>query len=122
MELREAIGILANFALLTGLIVIGFRLFAQYHARGKWAKNITSLLAGTGLLVLAFALLLTPGNADVIARIAHTKANLVFLIASSALLLGAIAAYGLITYWKPLRLMHERKIEKDLKSELPKVP
>jgi hypothetical protein len=122
MDLGDAIGVLANFAVLVGLIIVGFRLFAQYHSRGKWAKNITALLAGTGLLVLAFALLITPRNADVITRISHTKAHLVFLIASNALLLGAITAYGLITYWKPLRLIHERRIEKDLNSELPKVP
>ncbi len=122
MELRDAIGILANFVVLAGLVVTGFRLFAQYHARGKWAKNITALLAGTGLLVLAFALLITPRNADVITRISQTKAHLIFLIASNALLLGAIIAYGLITYWKPLRLIYEQRIEKDMRSELPKLP
>jgi hypothetical protein len=122
MDLRDAIGILANFVVIAGLVVTGFRLFAQYHARGKWAKNITALLAGTGLLVLAFALLITPRNADVIARISQTKAHLIFLIASNALLLGAIIAYGLITYWKPLRLIYEQRIEKDMRSGLPKLP
>jgi hypothetical protein len=122
MDLGDAIGILTNFGVVATLVVVGFRLFAQYHSRGKWAKNITALLAGTGMLVLAFSLLITPRNADVIQRISQTKAHIVFLIASNVLLLGAIAAYGLITYWRPARLLHERRIERDLQSELPKVP
>jgi hypothetical protein len=122
MSAGEIIGILANFGVFVALVVLGFRLFAQYHARGKWAKNITALLAGCGLLTLALALMITPRNAEVVLLISRTKAYLVFLVASNALLLSAIAAYGLITYWKPLRLMHERKIERDLKDELPKVP
>jgi hypothetical protein len=122
MGVGEIIGILANFLVFTALVVVGFRLFAQYHARGRWAKNITALLAGCGLLTLAVGLMITPRNAEVLVLIARTKAYLVFLVASSTLLLSAIAAYGLITYWKPLRLLHERKIERDLKDELPKVP
>jgi hypothetical protein len=122
MILHAAIAILCNFLLVAGLLVVGFRLFAQYHARGRWAKNITSLLAGFGMMTLAVAILITPRNAQVIALIAQTKAYLVFLIISNALLLAAMAAFGIITYWKPLRLWRERKIESDLRSELPKVP
>jgi hypothetical protein len=122
MGVGEIIGILANFCVFASLVVLGFRLFAQYHASGKWAKNITALLAGCGLLTLAVALMITPRNAEIVLLISRTKAYLIFLIASSTLLLSAIAAYGLITYWKPLRLKHERKIAKDLEDELPKVP
>ena len=113
---------MANFILIVGLVVAGLRLFAQYQARGKWAKNISSLLAGIGMMVLAFALLLTPRNALVVFTISQTKAYLVFLIASNALLLAAIAAFGVINYWKPARLLLERHIERNQKSELPKVP
>lgn len=122
MEFREAIALLANFAAVAALVVIGLRMFAQYHSRGKWAKNVSSLLGGIGLLLLAVAILITPRNADAITRIAHTKAYLIFLIGSSLLLIGAMAAYGLITYSKPLRLLREREIEEGLKSELPKLP
>ncbi len=122
MDLRTAIGILANFILVIGLVVYGFRLFAEYHATGKWAKNITSLLAGLGLLTLALALLITPRNAQIILLISRTKLYLFFLVTSNVLLLAAIAAFGVITYWKPLRLLRQRKIERDLKSELPKIP
>jgi hypothetical protein len=122
MILHAAIAILCNFLLVAGLVVVGFRLFAQYHARGRWAKNITALLAGFGMMALAVAILITPRNAQVIALIAQTKAYLVFLIVSNVLLLAAMAAFGIITYWKPLRLWRERKIESDLRSELPKVP
>jgi hypothetical protein len=71
---------------------------------------------------LAFALILTPTNIAVLARIAQTGASTVFVGISTALLLAAIAAFGVITYAKPLRLWHERKIERDLNRELPKIP
>jgi hypothetical protein len=122
MQLRAAIAVIVNFLLIAALIIYGFRLFAEYHARGRWAKNVTSLLAGLGLMILAAALLLTPTNAAVLAEISHTKIARVLLWASNTLLLAAIAAFGVITYSRPLRLWHERKIERDLKRELPKIP
>src|SRR5512146_2577703 len=117
-----SISVLANFLLISGLVFYGFTLFAEYHARGRWAKNITGLLAGLGMLALAFALLITPANAAVIIRIAQTGAATVFLWISSGLLLAAIGAFGVITYSKPLRLWHERRIQSDLNRELPKIP
>ncbi len=116
------ISVIANFLLITGLMFYGFTFFAQYHSTGKWAKNVTSLLAGVGMLTLAFALVITPRNAAVIARIASTPASNVFLGISSVLLLAAIAAFGIITYWRPFRLRHERKLQRDLSRELPKIP
>ena len=121
MDIRSSIAVLANFLLIGGLVIYGFALFAQYHATGKWAKNITSLLAGVGMLTLAFALTIRPSNIAVLARIAATNASLVFLGVSSALLLAAIAAFGIITYWRPLRLWHERKLERDLSRSLPNI-
>jgi hypothetical protein len=122
MSVRVLIAVIANFAVMTALIVIAFRLFGRYHSSGKWAKNITGLLSGIGMLLLALGLLITPRNAEVIAAVANTRVYLFFLIASNAFLLGAIAAYGLITYWKPLRLRRESDIEKGLRDELPKIP
>ncbi len=118
---RIPISVIANFLLIGGLGFYGFAFFAQYHATGKWAKNITNLLAGMGMLTLAFALIITPQNVDVLARIAATKASNVFLGVSSGLLLAAIAAFGIITYWRPLRLRHERKLESDLSRDLPNI-
>jgi uncharacterized membrane protein len=113
----------ASFLLIAGLLLYGFTLFAEYYATGRWAKNVTGLLAGLGMLALAAALLLVPQNADGLAQIArHTDASKVFLGISSGLLLAAIAAFGIITYAKPLRLWHERKIENDLRRGLPKIP
>ncbi len=122
MDTDAAVSTVANFLIIAGLVGYGFLLFAEYHARGRWAKNITGLLAGLGLWALAFALEITPTNARVITRIAQTSASSVFLGISSALLLAAIAAFGIITYTRPLRLWHERKIESDLNRELPKIP
>ncbi|HYY70071.1 MAG TPA: hypothetical protein VE734_10080 [Terriglobales bacterium] len=121
MDGKLSISIVANFLLIGGLVLYGFRLFAEYHARGRWAKNVTGLLAGMGMLALALALVLTPENAVVIWRIAQTGASKVLVGASTALLLAAIAAFGVITYSRPLRLLHERKIERDLKGELPRI-
>jgi|SRR4051794_15913871 hypothetical protein len=122
MEYRFAITAGANFFVIVGLIVYGYGLFVEYHERGKWAKNITGLLAGLGMLMLALSLLLTPGNADIIAHIAQTDASTALLWISSGLLLAAIAGFGIITYARPIRLWHERKIGRDLNSGLPKIP
>jgi hypothetical protein len=73
-------------------------------------------------MTLALGLLLTPRSAEILARIAETKAATILLWLSNVMLLAAIAAFGIITYAKPLRLWHERKIERDLHRELPKIP
>jgi hypothetical protein len=121
MDVREAVAIVANFLLIGALTFGGFTLFAQYHATGRWAKNFTNLLAGMGMLTLAFALTLKPQNIEVLARIATTKASSFFFGVSSVLLLAAIAAFGLIAYWRPLRLRHERRLERELNRELPNI-
>ena len=118
-----SLGVAGSFLLTAGLIFYGFMLFAEYYAKGRWAKNVTGLLAGMGMLALAAALMLVPQNADELSRIAHhTQTSNVFLAISSGLLLAAIAAFGIIAYTKPLRLWHERKIENDLHRGLPKIP
>jgi hypothetical protein len=123
METKLSLTVAANFILIAGLLFYGFALFADYYARGRWAKNVTGLLAGLGMLALAAALLVVPQNADALADIARrSNAANVFLAISSGLLLAAIAAFGIITYTKPLRLRLERKIESDLNSGLPKIP
>ena len=122
MDLKSWIAIVANFVVIAGLISYGFTLFAEYHARGRWAKNVTALLAGIGMLTLAVAMLLTPRNALVILQVAQTGASHVFLFMSSALLLAAIAAFGITNYSRPLRLWHERRIGRALRRELPKIP
>ena len=122
MDPRQTISVVANFVIIVGLVIYAFTLFAEYESRGRWAKNITGLLAGIGMMVLAIALLLTPGNARTIMRIAQSGVSNVLLWVSTGLLLAAIAAFGAITYWRPLRLLHERKIESDLHRDLPKIP
>ena len=120
---KLSLGVSASYIIVAGLIFYGFTLFAEYYARGRWAKNVTGLLAGLGMLALAAALILVPQNADELARIAHASdASNVFLGISSGLLLAAITAFGIIAYTKPLRLWHERKIERDLHRGLPKIP
>lgn len=112
----------ANLLLIAGLVVYGFVLFADYSARGRWAKNVTSLLASLGMLTLALALTITPGNAAILLRIAQTEASKVLLGLSSFLLLLSIGAFGAITYSRPFRLRHEKKIERELNRDLPKIP
>jgi hypothetical protein len=122
MDLKDWIAIVANFVIIAGLISYGFTLFAEYHAKGRWAKNVTGLLAGIGMLSLALSMLLTPRNVLVILQVARTGASRFFLVISSTCLLAAIAAFGIINYSRPLRLWHERRIERDLRRELPKIP
>ena len=91
MGFGYSIEVVGNFLLILGLAVYGSKLFAEYHSRGKWAKNVTGLLAGIGMLALALSMLLTPRNVLVILQVAQTSASRVFLVISSALLLAAIA-------------------------------
>lgn len=122
MDLKTWIAIIANFVVIAGLISYGFTLFADYHASGRWAKNVTGLLAGIGMLALAASMLLTPRNAMVILQVAQTHASRVFLVISSSMLLTAIAAFGIMNYSRPLRLWHERRIGRALRRELPRIP
>jgi hypothetical protein len=121
MKIVEIIPLLGNGLAIVGLSAYGFRLLARYYSTGQWAKNVTSLLAGIGLLLLALSLVLTAQNVRMLEFLAQSNASVVLLWASSLLLLGAITAFGLITYSRPLRLWHEQKIRKDLRSELPKI-
>lgn len=120
--LSSLISLVGNFIFIVGLVIYGFTLFAGYHATGKWAKNITELLGGLGMLTLAFALVITPANVQFLMRLAETKLSIVCLWISSFLLLAAMASYGIITYSKPFRLWHERRIRRDLNRDLPKIP
>ncbi|HEX8925219.1 MAG TPA: hypothetical protein VF786_05475 [Terriglobales bacterium] len=113
------INVLGNVALIAGLVAYGFRLFAEYHARGRWAKNITGLLAGIGMLVLAVALAITPQNIEILRWLSLTRAPRYLLGVSSALLVAAIAAYGIISYSRPIRLRHENQLERDQSREFP---
>lgn len=122
LQLKAWVAIISNFVVVAVLISYGFAFFADYHASGRWAKNITGLLAGIGMLSLAIAMLLTPRNAMVLLEVAQTGASKVFLVISSGLLLAAIAAFGIISYSKPARLWHERRIGRELRRELPKIP
>ena len=122
MGVHAVFSVIANLGLIALLIAYGLMFFAEYHARGRWAKNVTALLAGLGMMVLAACLVLTPHNAEIITGLANTKLPRMLLGASSALLLAAMAAFGVITYWKPRRLWHERKIERELRRDLPNVP
>lgn len=122
LQIKAWVAILSNFIVVAVLISYGFAFFAEYHASGRWAKNVTGLLAGIGMLSLAIAMLLTPRNAMVLLQVAQTGASKFFLVVSSGLLLAAIAAFGIISYSKPARLWHERRIGRELRRELPKIP
>jgi hypothetical protein len=119
---NNSVAVAANLLLILGLVVYGFALFADYSARGRWAKNVTSLLASLGILTLALALALTPENSALLLSISQTAAPRVLLGVSSFLLLLSMGAFGLITYSRPFRLRHEKTIHRDLDRDLPKIP
>ncbi|HZP62036.1 MAG TPA: hypothetical protein VFB28_01370 [Terriglobales bacterium] len=113
---------ISNSVLIFGLVIYGLQLFAEYLTKGRWARNVTALLGSIGLLFLAFALLLTPTNAASIIYIAQTAVWRVLLAISTTLLLAAIVAFGVITYTTPLRLWHERRVERRTNREVGDVP
>jgi hypothetical protein len=121
VDFAKLVPIVANVLVIMGLMLYGFGLFAEYHSRGRWAKNITTLVGSIGMIALAISLLLTPANAQVMLRVAQSGVSEVLMWVSSGLLLAAISAYGVITYWRPLRLWHERRIARHLSRELPRI-
>lgn len=112
----------ANILLIGGLVVYGMVLFGDYSARGRWSKNATSLLAALGMLILALALALTPANAAIFLWLSETVAARVLLGVSSFLLLLAMGTFGLITYSRPFRLRHERRIQREQDRDYPEIP
>jgi uncharacterized membrane protein len=121
MRLSELIPVIANVLAMVGLVLYAFGLFAEYHSRGRWAKNITALLASIGMMVLAIALMLTPSTAKIMLQVAQSGISVVLIWVSTGLLLAAIACFGAIMFWRPLRLWHERRIARHLNRELPRV-
>jgi magnesium-transporting ATPase (P-type) len=121
MGISELIPAIANVLVIVALVLYSFGLFGEYHSRGRWAKNITTLVASIGTMVLAIALLLTPFTARVMLQVAQSGISDVLIWVSSGLLLAAIASFGAITFWRPLRLWHERRIARHLSRELPRV-
>ena len=113
---------ISNLIVILGLIVYGVRLFMEYFLERRWARNMAALLGGTGLLFLAFALVFTPTNAAAIIYVAQAAVWRVLLAISTAFLLAAIIAFGLITYFKPLRLWHDRRAGRQLNREVGKIP
>jgi hypothetical protein len=121
MDLSEVIPSVATILVIVGLVLYAFGLFAEYHSRGRWAKNITTLVASMGMMILAIALLLTPSAARIMLQVAQSGISEVLIWISTGLLLAAIASFGAITFWRPLRLWHERRIARHLSRELPRV-
>src|SRR5437879_12748779 len=110
MKTVDIIPLLGNSLAIVGLAAYGFRLLARYYSTGQWAKNVTSLLAGIGLLTLSLSLVLTAQNVRMLEYLAHSNASVVLLWTSSLLLLGAMTAFGVITYRRTLRLWHEPEV------------
>jgi hypothetical protein len=120
--LTDAVAGFTNLLLIVGLAIYGFTLFADYSARGRWAKNVTSLLASLGIFTLVLALAFTPANVAILVLISQTPASRVLLGLSSFLLLLSIGAFGMIAYSRPLRLRHEKKIDRELNRDRPDIP
>ena len=114
MYLNSAIALLGNVLLIFGLVYWGMAVLSDYFAKGRVSRNITHLLGGTGLLLLAVRCMLSQRTAELLAYLATTQLSLVLVAMSTAMLLTAIIAFGAITYWKPLRLWHARKLRDEL--------
>jgi hypothetical protein len=123
-NMQEGISVpaISNLALILALVLYGVQLFKDCFLERRWARSVTALLGGTGLLFLAFALIFTPTNAAATIYVAQAAIWRVLLAFSTTFLLAAIISFGVITYTKPLRLWHERRVERRLNGEVGKVP
>ena len=114
MYLNSVVALLGNVLLIFGLIYWGMAVLSDYFAKGRVSRNITHLLGGAGLLLFALRCILSPRTAELLAFLATTQLSAVLVAMSTAMLLTAIIAFGAITYWKPVRLWHARKLQGDL--------
>jgi hypothetical protein len=122
MQEGVSLSAIGNLIVIFGLVIYGVRLFLDYFRERRWARNMAALLGGMGLLFLAFALVFTPTNAAAIFYVAQAAVWRILLAVSTVFLLAAIIAFGLITYVKPLRLLHDRRAGRQLNREIGKIP
>ena len=120
--LIDGIRIAANLALFILLLVWGMAALSDYFARGQWTKNVTKLLSGAGLLLLAVRCSLSPTMMALLLWTSHTRVPAALVVVSSLLLLAAICAFGMITYWRPLRLWRERQVAQQRRAGLNQIP
>jgi hypothetical protein len=85
----------------------------------SWIAIVANFIVIAGLISYGFNLF---AEYHATGQVAQTGAARVFLIISSVLLMAAIAAFGIINYSRPLRLWHQRRIGRDLRRGLPRIP
>jgi hypothetical protein len=107
--------------LISVLIYWGMFSLSEYFSRGQYAKNITHLLGGAGLLALAASCLLSTTVTRALVFLASTQISVLLVTMSSLLLLSSIVVFGSITYGKPLRLWHERRLGHQLRNSSEKL-
>jgi hypothetical protein len=122
MQQGISVPAISNLTLILGLVLYGVQLCKQYFVERRWARSVTALLGGTGLLFLAFALIFTPTNAAETIYIAQAAVWRVLLAISTAFLLAAIISFVVISYTTPLRLCHERRDERRLNGRVARLP
>lgn len=122
MQQGVSVPAISNLALILALVLYGVQLCKDYFLERRWARSVTGLLGGTGLLFLAFALIFTPTNAAEIIYVAQAAVWRVLLAISTAFLLAAIISFVVISYTKPLRLWHERSDERRLNGQVARLP
>lgn len=114
----DGLHLILNVGLIAGLIYLGFSALSDYFTTGQYSRNITKLLGGAGLFGTAARMLFTPYMARVLSQASLTRLPLFFLWISGLLLFAAIAAFGAITYWRPMRLWRESKVTGTLRESM----
>ncbi|GAC1648784.1 MAG: hypothetical protein NVS9B15_07690 [Acidobacteriaceae bacterium] len=98
-----------------GCFAWGLQALSEYFSKGQYARNITQLLGGLGLVIFAARLALKPSITEVLVVVSYSKLSLILVAVSSMLLLASIVWYGAITYWKPRRLLRESQLPGELR-------
>jgi hypothetical protein len=89
MAYAAPVAVVGHLLLIVGLLCWGMSVLSDYFTTGRYSRNITHLLGGSGLLLMAIHLTMVEPMVGFFIWLASTAANVVLVAISSLLLLAA---------------------------------
>lgn len=96
--------------------------FAMHYLKGRRSQNPAYLLAAIGLAVILISLLGEPALRPLLLRLLQPRARKLLFISGCSCLLGSLALFLQITYYRPQRLRFEDSIMRELPASRPPKP